>query len=132
MQQLTLFPTDDNPPVEYMPNFLSPTESDELYNHCLNLDWQQNNIKIMGKSIPVPHLESIYGDAGCDYLYSKSVLLKPLPWTDALFGLRSQLELEIGYRFNIVICNRYRTGLDSVGWHADNEPSMGVSPSCYP
>ncbi|MGB6299728.1 MAG: alpha-ketoglutarate-dependent dioxygenase AlkB, partial [Rivularia sp. (in: cyanobacteria)] len=26
-------------------------------------------------------------------------------------------------------CNRYRSGKDSVGWHNDNEPSMGVSPA---
>jgi alkylated DNA repair dioxygenase AlkB len=129
MQQLTLFPTDHNPPVEYIPNFLGTTAANELYNHCLNLDWQQNTIKIMGKTIPVPHLECTYGDAGCDYLYSNSVLLKPLPWTDALLGLRSRLSFETGYQFNIVICNRYRSERDSIGWHADKEPSMGVKPA---
>ncbi|OUL23975.1 alpha-ketoglutarate-dependent dioxygenase AlkB [Nostoc sp. RF31YmG] len=129
MQQLTLFPSEDNPPVEYIPNFLTPAAADELYNHCQQLEWQQNTIKMVGKTIPVPRLECAYGDAGCDYLYSKSVLLKPLPWTAELLGLRFRLESQTGYRFNLVICNRYRTGLDSIGWHADNEPSMGTRPA---
>ena len=129
MQQLTLFPTNDNLPVEYFPNFLSLNAANELYNHCLTLDWHQNTIKIMGKTMPVPRLECMYGDEGCNYLYSKSVLLKPLPWTSELLRLRSWIESQTGYRFNIVLCNRYRVGKDSVGWHNDNEPSLGVKPA---
>jgi alkylated DNA repair dioxygenase AlkB len=130
VQQLNLFESEINfPQVEYIPNFLSPTASNQLYSHCLNLDWQQNIIKIMGKTMPVPRLECMYGDKGCDYLYSKSVLLEPLPWTAELQLVRSRLSFETGYQFNIVLCNRYRDGRDSVGWHNDNEPSMGNSPA---
>ncbi|WP_051470250.1 alpha-ketoglutarate-dependent dioxygenase AlkB family protein [Fischerella sp. PCC 9605] len=56
-------------------------------------------------------------------------MLEPLPWTAALQELRLRIELETSYRFNIVLCNRYRDGKDSVGWHNDNEPSMGTSPA---
>ena len=130
MQQLTLFGEDYNlPPVEYIPNFLTPAEALELYNHCQQLAWEQNNIKIMGKTMPVPRLECMYGDEGCNYLYSKSVLLEPLPWTAELQLVRSRLSFETGCRFNIVLCNRYRDGKDSVGWHNDNELSMGVKPA---
>ena len=104
MRQLTLFRSENNQlPVEYIANFLTLTEADELYNHCQNLEWQQNNIKMMGKTMPVPRLECMYGDPGCDYLYSKSVLLEPLPWTNALQKLRSHIELQTGYPFNIVL-----------------------------
>ena len=130
MQQLTLFDSENNQlPVEYIANFLDLREANKYYHHCQNLQWQQNNIKIMGKNLSVPRLECMYGDAGCNYLYSKSVLLKPLPWTDYLQELRSRIELKTGYRFNIVLCNRYRNGKDSVSWHNDNEPSMGISPA---
>ncbi|GAX46217.1 2OG-Fe(II) oxygenase [Tolypothrix sp. NIES-4075] len=83
----------------------------------------------MGKTMPVPRFECMYGDEGCNYLYSNSVLLEPLPWTAELQLVRSRLELQTGYQFNIVLCNRYRDGRDSVGWHNDNEPSMGNSPA---
>lgn len=116
-------------PVTYYPEFLSKQEANELYQHCLGLQWQQNQIKMVGKTLLVPRLECIYGDEGCDYLYSKSVLLKPLPWTEALAQLRDRITSLTGYKFNIVIGNQYRSGQDSIGWHADNEQSMGHNPA---
>ena len=88
--------------------------------------------------MPVSCLEYMYGNRGCNYLYWNSVLLELLPWTAELSEVRyylqwlpkgSLLESTTGFRFNIVLCNRYRTGRDSVGWHADSEPSMGVMPA---
>ncbi|WP_341531410.1 alpha-ketoglutarate-dependent dioxygenase AlkB (plasmid) [Nostoc sp. UHCC 0302] len=130
MQQLNLF-EELAPalPVSYYPDFLSVQEANELYQHCLQLEWQQNYIKMVGKIIAVPRLESIYGDAGCDYIYSNSVFLRPLPWTEKLAQLRDSITALTGHKFNIVIGNQYRSGEDSIGWHADNEPSMGVEPA---
>lgn len=128
MQQL-LSSRDTNPPIEYIPDFLTPSQALELYNHCETLAWRQNKIKIIGKTIPVPRLECMYGDEGCDYVYSKSVLLQPIAWTPELQQLRLHIESSTGYRFHIVLCNRYRDGRDSNGWHADNEKSMGKSPA---
>ncbi|WP_242045752.1 alpha-ketoglutarate-dependent dioxygenase AlkB [Calothrix sp. FACHB-1219] len=116
-------------PVTYYPEFLSKQEANELYQHCLGLQWQQNQIKMVGKTLLVPRLECIYGDEGCEYLYSKSVLLKPLPWTSLLAELRDRITTLAGYKFNIVIGNQYRSGQDSIGWHADNEQSMGHNPA---
>ncbi|BAY41631.1 DNA-N1-methyladenine dioxygenase (plasmid) [Nostoc sp. NIES-2111] len=131
MKQLLLFddPTTAVLPVTYHPNFLSKQEADELYQHCQQLQWQQNQIRMLGKTMPVPRLECIYGDEGCDYLYSNSVLLKPLAWTDALSKLRDSITAFTGYSFRIVIGNQYRSGQDSIGWHADKESSMGVEPA---
>jgi alkylated DNA repair dioxygenase AlkB len=116
-------------PVSYYPEFLSKQETNEPYQHCLKLQWQQNQIKMVGKTLLVPRLEFIYGDEGCEYLYSKSVLLKPLPWTSSLAELRDRISAATGYKFNIVIGNQYRSGQDSIGWHADNEQSMGLNPA---
>jgi alkylated DNA repair dioxygenase AlkB len=116
-------------PVTYYPEFLSQEEAGVLYQHCLKLQWQQNQIKMVGKTLLVPRLECIYGDEGCEYLYSKSVLLKPLPWTEVLAELRDRITALAGYSFRIVIGNQYRSGQDSIGWHADNESSMGVNPA---
>lgn len=134
MSQLNLFDPPDPPlskplPVNFYPNFLPAEEADELLTHCLELQWQQNQIKMLGKTLPVPRLECIYGDEGCEYLYSNSVLLVPLPWTDALQRLRERVEEAVQYRFNIVIGNQYRSGTDSIGWHSDSEPTMGSRPA---
>ncbi|WP_228038635.1 alpha-ketoglutarate-dependent dioxygenase AlkB [Nostoc sp. LEGE 12450] len=40
-----------------------------------------------------------------------------------------QITALTGYKFRIVIGNQYRTGMDSIGWHADNEKSMGYEPA---
>ncbi len=115
MQQLNLF-TESVPvlPITYYPGFLSQELANELYQHCLKLEWQQNQIRIAGKTIPVPRLECIYGDAGCDYLYSKCVFLKPLTWTDNLANLRDRITALTGYKFRIVIGNQYRCQLRQI------------------
>lgn len=83
---------------------------------------------MLGKVLAVPRLETIYGDAGCDYLYSGQVLLQPRPWMPELQAVRLKVEEKTNSSFNIVIGNFYRNGQDSIGWHSDNEPSMGVRP----
>ncbi|MBW4428543.1 MAG: alpha-ketoglutarate-dependent dioxygenase AlkB [Nostoc desertorum CM1-VF14] len=130
MQQLNLF-TESTPvlPVTYYPDFLNQELANSLYQHCLKLEWQQNQIRMLGKTMPVPRLECIYGNYGCDYLYSNSVFLKPLWWTEALQVMRDRITGLTGYKFRIVIGNQYRSGQDSIGWHADNEPSMGSNPA---
>jgi len=130
MQQLNLF-AELAPvlPITYYPDFLNIEQANSLYQHCLKLEWQQNQIRIAGKTMPVPRLECIYGDVGCDYLYSNSVFLKPLIWTDNLANLRDRITALTGYKFRIVIGNQYRSGQDSIGWHSDNEPSMGSNPA---
>ena len=130
MQQLQLFEELSLAlPVTYYSDFLSIELANKLYEYCLQLDWQQNHIKMLGKTMPVPRLECIYGDKGCDYLYSNSVLLKPLLWTEELAQLRDKITIATGHKFNIVIGNQYRSGQDSIGWHADKEKSMGSSPA---
>ncbi|WP_242541893.1 alpha-ketoglutarate-dependent dioxygenase AlkB family protein [Leptolyngbya sp. Cla-17] len=116
-------------PYYYLPQFLSQAEADALYEHSQALSWQQNDIRMFGKFIPVPRLEAIYGDEGCSYFYSSSVLLEPLPWTDPLAKLRDRIETESGFNFAITTGNRYRVGEHSIGWHSDNEKSLGTSPA---
>ncbi|MHC5596050.1 MAG: alpha-ketoglutarate-dependent dioxygenase AlkB family protein [Nostoc sp.] len=115
--------------MTYYPDFLSQELANSLYQHCLQLQWQQKQIRMLGKTMPVPRLECLYGDKGCDYLYSNSVFLKPLTWTDNLANLRDRITALTGYKFRIVIGNQYRSGQDSIGWHSDNEPSMGYEPA---
>ena len=126
--QLTLLDQVDMP-FDYYPNFLSNAEADWLFTESQNLDWQQNQITMLGKVMPVPRLETIYGDAGCDYLYSNSVLLQPRSWIDCLLWLKAKIEAETQFRFHIAIGNRYRSGSDSISWHSDDERSMGKDPA---
>lgn len=70
-----------------------------------------------------PRLTASYGDDGVKYFYSGTVNTA-LPWTPTLLEIKHRIEADQG-QYNYCLLNRYRTGADSVGLHADNEPGMG-------
>ena len=47
-----------------------------------------------------------------------------LPWTATLLEIKEKIEAVKG-EYNYCLLNRYRSGSDSMGWHADDEPEMG-------
>jgi len=67
------------------------------------------------------------GEPGAAYRYS-GVRFEPEPWHPAVRDLLPALEAAGGARFNSVLINRYRSGADSMGWHSDDEPELGVEP----
>ena len=70
-----------------------------------------------------PRLTASYGDEGVTYRYSGTVNVA-LPWTPTLLEIKEKIEAVQG-RYNYCLLNRYRSGQDSMGMHADNEPEMG-------
>ena len=38
------------------------------------------------------------------------------------------MEMLVGQEFKGVLCNLYRDGRDSMGWHCDDEPGLGLDP----
>ena len=72
---------------------------------------------------PQPRLIASYGDAGVAYKYS-GVVNVALPWTKTLREIKNRIETVYG-QYNYCLLNRYRSGADSMGWHADDEPEMG-------
>jgi alkylated DNA repair dioxygenase AlkB len=57
------------------------------------------------------------------YRYSGTVNVA-LPWTPTLLEIKQKIEADQG-RYNYCLLNRYRSGADSMGMHADDEPEMG-------
>jgi alkylated DNA repair dioxygenase AlkB len=72
---------------------------------------------------PQPRLTASYGDEGLTYYYS-GTKNPALPWTATLLEIKAKIEAVRG-RYNYCLLNRYRSGSDSVGLHADDEPGMG-------
>jgi len=75
----------------------------------------------------VPRLTAWYGDEGKSYRYSGHTY-HPQPWSSALLEVRRAIEPVCGVVFNSVLLNYYRDERDSVGWHSDDEPELGVNP----
>jgi alkylated DNA repair dioxygenase AlkB len=118
----------------FIENFYSPSESDAFLTQFSDeLAWKQGEITIFGKKVMEPRLTAWYGDAGKTYTYSGKLQV-PLTWHEALILIKKDLEktiveqLKIASTFNSVLCNLYRNGQDSMGFHADNEKELGLNP----
>jgi alkylated DNA repair dioxygenase AlkB len=112
--------------LELHPDFAA-TEQELLMRRLWDeLPWSQELYHRGGRVIPAPRLTSFHGDPGCGYTYS-GIAYEPAPWTEELSLLRARCEARSGVAFNCGLCNLYRDGRDSVGWHADDEPELGPS-----
>lgn len=116
--------------VWYMPNFM-PIEKATFYYKALleNINWRQEEIKMYGKTFPVPRKTAWYGYEGFNYKYS-GILCNPEPWTKELLGIKKVIESFLKEEnFNSVLLNLYRDGNDKVSWHADDEKGLGINPT---
>ncbi|WP_144393635.1 alpha-ketoglutarate-dependent dioxygenase AlkB family protein [Pleionea sediminis] len=113
------------------PNWISNSECDHLFNALeKEIGWQSEEISMFGRTIAVPRKVAWHGDPGANYRYS-GVNHEPQPWLQKLLELRERLEKEFMDPVNSVLCNLYRDGHDSMGWHSDNEPELGQLPTIY-
>jgi alkylated DNA repair dioxygenase AlkB len=112
----------------YQANVFSREESDEFLAQLLSdVPWRQDFIKIFGRLILQPRLTAWMGDPGARYRYS-GISLEPEPWCRVVQMVRNRVESITGHQFNSVLLNHYRNGLDSMGWHRDNEKELGAAP----
>ncbi|PTX22271.1 DNA-N1-methyladenine dioxygenase [Pontibacter mucosus] len=113
--------------VYFIPHFIPAPEGDVYFERLMQeVNWQQESIKLFGRQQPMPRLTAWYGDKA--YTYS-GLENKPQPWLPVLLELREKVEQASGQKYNSVLLNLYRTGQDSMGWHADDEPELGPQPS---
>lgn len=90
--------------------------------------WRAENVVVWGKAYPQPRLIAWYGDPERSYTYS-GIRLQPLPWTSLLLEIKSRVEAISGSEFNSVLLNYYRDNRDSMGFHSDDEPELGLHPT---
>lgn len=112
----------------YYPQFFNIEKANHYFQLLLNNSkWQQDDIKVYGKTYPQPRLTALYGDSGKPYSYS-NITMYPEVFTPQLSKIKEAIELESQHQFNTVLLNLYRNGQDSNGWHADNEKELGKNP----
>ena len=113
--------------ISYYPDFIRQSEAYEYFRKLQQLRWQQDNIVIYGKTMPIPRLQAWYGDEGVSYGYS-NLQLTNLHWTHELLTLKRLIENKLSLSFNSVLANYYRDQQDTVNWHSDDEPELGLNP----
>jgi alkylated DNA repair dioxygenase AlkB len=114
--------------VIYYPNFFNKEEADSIYAELISeIPWQQDDIRLFGKTHPQPRLTALFGNEGKPYSYS-NIKMQPHPWNSLLQKIKSQVEHVSDTIFTTVLLNKYRDGKDGNGWHADNEKELGTNP----
>jgi alkylated DNA repair dioxygenase AlkB len=110
--------------LHYYPAFLAKVEADDLFAYLRCIQWTQQ-VGLFGR--PMPRLIAWFADQGIDYHYSSAHHIGA-GWDACVFALKQKIEETAGTPLNAVLVNYYRTGQDSVGWHADNEKELGANP----
>jgi alkylated DNA repair dioxygenase AlkB len=114
--------------LHFDPSFLTTSRADGLLDELRHeIAWEVHRIKLFGREIDSPRLSCWIGDEGASYVYSNT-RFEPRPWSPSLQILRKEVDIAAGERFNSVLANLYRDGRDSMGWHCDDEPELGVTP----
>lgn len=90
--------------------------------------WERHRLVLFGREVDTPRLSCWIGDPGAVYVYSRKRFV-PRPWTPALTALRKSVQDGCAAPFNSVLANRYASGRDGMGWHSDDEPELGPTPT---
>jgi alkylated DNA repair dioxygenase AlkB len=89
-----------------------------------NILWKNDEVNILGKHIITKRKVAWYGDSDYLYTYSNSTR-KALIWTIELVELKRLVEQVSGAYFNSCLLNLYHDGNEGLGWHSDDEKSIG-------
>jgi alkylated DNA repair dioxygenase AlkB len=112
----------------YWDSIFSEEACQRYFEHFATLpSLQQGKIHMFGKQIHTPRLESFHCIKPISYRYSGQEL-KANPFTEPLHEILQRVIEVTGYPYNSVLINLYRNGMDSNGWHADNEKELGENP----
>jgi alkylated DNA repair dioxygenase AlkB len=114
----------DEGQVLYDAAFYTPAESDALFAWLRNqIPWRQEAVH--GR--PLPRLNAWFSDAGLRYNYS-GVSHVGSGWVPELLEVKRRVEQAAQATFNSLLLNLYRDGRDSIGFHTDAEPELGLNP----
>ena len=82
---------------------------------------------MFGRDVLVPRKVAFIADHAKCYRYSGKDHLG-FGWPDWLLPIKYEAEKLAGQPFNAVLLNWYQDGEDYMGWHADDETSLGPAP----
>lgn len=111
--------------VNYYGKILAYQEANQYLDLLMqNILWKNDEVILFGKHIVTKRKTAWYGDS--DYLYTYSNITKQaLPWTKKLSDLKQMVEEFAGVKFNSCLLNLYHNGNEGMGWHSDDEKSLG-------
>ena len=111
--------------VNYYGKILSSEEANQYFGLLMqNILWEKDEVIFFGKHITTKRKVAWYGDS--EYLYTYSNTTKrALAWTKELSELKQIVEELAVIKFNSCLLNLYHNGNEGMGWHSDDEESLG-------
>ena len=117
-----------NADLQFYPEAFTQPEATAYFDSLLEfIAWEQRQISFFGQLVNQPRLVAWYGDPDAVYTYSNTTF-EPLPWIAPLIEIKRRVETVADVTFNSVLCNLYRDGSDSMGFHSDDEPELRAVP----
>jgi alkylated DNA repair dioxygenase AlkB len=111
--------------VNYYGKILTSEEANQYLDLLMqNILWKNDEVILFGKHIVTKRKAAWYGGSGCLYAYS-NITKQALPWTKELYELKQMVEEFAGAKFNSCLLNLYHNGNEGIGWHSDDEKSLG-------
>lgn len=122
--QLFVTPSDpQGPPVEYRPRWFESFNTVDLIEE---IDPSQYQGTTYGKAYDRPRLEAwFHDDRTRGYSFGGGAPVMPRRWTPTLNRLRGLVQDVTGELFDACFVNVYRSGKDSIDWHADDARWIG-------
>lgn len=114
--------------ADYLGPLFGDAEAGRLYAELFRtIEWRNDEVVLFGSRRVLSRKVSWHGDLAFSYAYS-GTRKTASPWTPALLGIKERVEQASGQRFNSCLLNLYHDGSEGMGWHSDDERTLGLNP----
>ena len=111
--------------VNYYGKILPSEEANQYFDLLMqDILWEKDEVIIFGKHITTKRKVAWYGDSEYVYTYSNTTKRASV-WTKELSELKQIVEEYVEIKFNSCLLNLYHNGDEGMGWHSDDEESLG-------
>jgi len=111
----------------YRYSFFSSSEQALMSLLKRDLLWERETLSMFGRDVVVPRKVSFVAEKGLRYRYTGKDHYG-FGWPEWLLPVKAEAEQLAGQSFNCVLLNWYQNGEEYMGWHSDNEKSLGPAP----
>jgi alkylated DNA repair dioxygenase AlkB len=111
-----------------MPSLFSGAESEELFSVLLTTTpWQKDEVILFGQKRVLSRKVAWHGDGDFSYSYSGTSKTAS-SWSPGLLLIKQRVESQCTHLFNSCLLNLYHDGSEGMGWHSDDEKTLGRNP----
>jgi len=119
--------TDEGMCIEYTPRLYNRKDALKILRRLEDeIEYESredSTVKIQGQKNYIRRKHVAHGDPGLLYTFSERTMV-PRPWTPLLLEIKTKVEKHTGTKYNFVLINRYKDGMDRIGAHRDDEGDL--------